>query len=161
MNYYDETAAGYPELHREEQIKKIKIIKQNIGIKPGEIILDLGAGTGFLNEFFPDNEIYSVDPSEKLLEQNKNQIKFKTPAEKLPFPDNTFDWVISVTAIHHFDLDKAIQKIKRVGKNNFVITVLKKAKNKDQIINKLKQEFKVKEQIEEDKDIIFILENYK
>jgi len=159
MNYYDQTAKGYPELHKEEQKKKIKIIKQNINIKPNETILDLGAGTGFLNEFFPNNEIYSVDPSEQLLKQNKNPIKFKASAEKLPFPDNTFDWVISVTAIHHFDLDESIQKIKRVGKNNFVITVLKKSSQKEKIINKLKQEFQIKKQIEEEKDIILILQS--
>lgn len=158
MNYYDETSEGYPELHREEQKKKIKIIKENINIKPGEIILDLGAGTGFLNEFFPNNEIHSVDPSQKLLEQNKNPIKYKLTAEKLHFPDHSFDWVISVTAIHHFDLDESIKKIKRVGKKNFVITVLKKSPKKDTIIQKIKENFKIKKQIEEDKDIIFILE---
>jgi len=161
MNYYDQTSAGYQELHKEEQKKKIKIIKNNINIKPGETILDLGAGTGFLNEFFPDNEIYSIDPSEKLLAQNKNPIKFKTSAEKLLFPDNTFDWIISVTAIHHFDLDESIKKMKRVGKKNFVITVLKKSPKKQQIIEKLKQEFIIKKQIDEEKDIIFILENHK
>lgn len=161
MNYYDQTSKGYRELHREEQIKKIKLIKQNTNIKPDDIILDLGAGTGFLNEFFPDNEIHAVDPSQKLLEQNKNPIKYKTTAENLPFPDNTFDWVICITAVHHFDLDRAIPKIKRVGKNNFVITVLKKAGSRDLIVKKLKENFKVVKQIEEDKDIIFILENYK
>ena len=129
MNYYDQTAAGYPELHKEEQIKKIKIIKQNINIKPNEKILDLGAGTGFLNDFF-DN-ITSVDPSEELLKQNRNPNKVKASAENLPFPDHEFDWIISVTAIHHFDLDKAIKEIKRVGKNKFVLTVLKKANNKE------------------------------
>ena len=158
MTYYDETAPGYAELHKEEQIKKIKLIKENIDIKPGETILDLGAGTGFLNEFFPDNEIYAVDPSEKLLEKNKNTIKYKTTAENLPFPDNTIDWVISVTAIHHFDLDRAIKKIKRVGKNNFVITILKKSPKKDAIIQKIKENFTIKKEIEEDKDIIFVLE---
>ena len=159
MNYYNQTAKGYPELHQEEQIKKIKIIKENIKIKPNEKILDLGAGTGFLNDFFEN--ITSVDPSEELLKQNKNPNKIKASAEDLPFPDRSFDWVVCVTAIHHFNLDESIKEIKRVGKNNFVITVLKKSQKKEQIINKLKQSFKTKKQIEEEKDTIFILENYK
>ena len=158
MNYYDQTAPGYPELHKEEQLKKIRIIKENIRVKPDDIILDLGAGTGFLNGFFPDNEIHSVDPSEKLLAQNKNPIKYQLSAERLRFPDHSFDWVISVTAVHHFDLDESIKKMKRVGKKDFVITVLKKSPKKDAIINKLKENFKIKKEIEEEKDIIFILE---
>lgn len=161
MNYYDQTAEGYPELHREEQINKIKIIKQNINPQPAETILDLGAGTGFLNKFFPNHKITSLDPSQELLKQNQNQNKIKASAEQLPFPDHQFDWVISITAIHHFNLDQAIPEIKRVGQNNFVITVLKKANNKDLIIKKLKQNFQIKKQIDEEKDLIFILENFK
>ena len=157
MTYYDEISQGYSTLHREEQIKKIKLIKQNISIKPEETILDLGAGTGFLNEVFFANPITSVDPSGELLKQNQNPNKIKASAEQLPFSDHEFDWVICVTAIHHFDLDEAIPEIKRVGKNNFVITVLKKIKSKDLIINKLKQEFKIKKQIDEEKDIILFL----
>lgn len=155
MNYYDETAAGYKELHREEQLKKIKLIKENISLKPNETVLDLGAGTGFLNDFF-DN-IISVDPSEELLKQNKNPNKVKASAENLPFPDHSFDWVICVTAIHHFDLDKAINEIKRVGKKNFIITVLKKSPKKQEIIEKLKNNFQIKKQINEEKDILLFL----
>ena len=161
MNYYDQTASGYPELHKEEQVKKIKLIVDNISIAPHENILDLGCGVGFLNNLFPNNNITSVDPSEELLKQNKNKNKIKASAENLPFQDHSFDWVISITAVHHFNLNKAIKEIKRVGKNNFIITVLKKSNKKQEIINKLKQEFKVKKQLEQDKDIIFILENYK
>jgi len=148
-------------LHKEEQVKKIKLIVDNISIAPHENILDLGCGVGFLNNFFPNNNITSVDPSEELLKQNKNKNKIKASAENLPFQDHSFDWVISITAVHHFNLNKAIKEIKRVGKNNFIITVLKKSNKKQEIINKLKQEFKVKKQLEQDKDIIFILENYK
>ena len=43
----------------------------------------------------------------------------------IPFADNAFDLVISLTTLHNlkvFDLKKTVQEIERVSKGNFYIT---------------------------------------
>lgn len=156
MNYYNETAEGYNELHGEEQLKKLRIIADEIKVNPETKLLDVGCGTGLSAKVF-DCNITGIDPAEKLLEQ----APFKTinaKAESLPFKDNEFDAVIAVTSIHNFDnIEKGLKEIRRVGKNLFALTVLKKASNANQIIGKIKELFQVKKEIDEDKDKIFIL----
>ena len=85
------------------------------------------------------------------------QIEYKiAQAEKIPYSDDEFDYVISVTAIQNFeDVEQGLKEIKRVGKTKFVLTALKKSSKMSKIrilINKL---FDVKQEIEEDKDFIF------
>jgi len=153
MNYYDGIAEGYNELHGEEQLKKLNIIAGEIKVNKDTKLLDVGCGTGLSAKVF-DCDITGIDPAEKLLEQAPFK-KIKAKAESLPFKDNEFDVVIAITSIHNFDnIEKGLKEIKRVGKDQFALTVLKKAKNKQEILKKIENIFKIKKQIEEDKDII-------
>jgi ubiquinone/menaquinone biosynthesis C-methylase UbiE len=152
MKYYDKIAKGYDGLHREEQEKKLKIIKKHL--RPKGLILDIGAGTGISSKYFKN--IVLLDPSEEMLKKAKGK-KIKAKAEKIPFPDRTFDAIISVTALHHTDIKKAIKEIKRVSKKNckYAFTILKRAKKYHLIKQELKKSFKLKE-IDEEKDTILI-----
>ena len=42
MTYYDSISKGYSELHREEQLNKIRIIKENLDINQSDLMLDIG-----------------------------------------------------------------------------------------------------------------------
>ncbi len=152
MNYYDQIAKGYNELHEEEQKKKLEIIKKYL--KPKGLILDIGAGTGISTKYFKN--IVLLDPSKEMLKRAKGK-KVIAKAEKMPFPDKTFDAIISVTSLHHTDIQKAIKEIKRVSKKNckYAFTLLKRAKNYKLIRQELKKNFKLKE-INEEKDTILI-----
>lgn len=161
MNYYDEIVEGYEELHGEEQEKKIAIIKQKLKPDKTDKLLDVGCGTGLTTRPW-DCERYGVDPSKKLLEKAKQKDPegkyVLAPAEKIPFPDKFFDVVISITAIQNFDdIEKGLREIKRVGKDRFVLSFLKKSPNKEKTENLINKFFHVKERIEEDKDIIFLV----
>ncbi len=159
-NYYDEIANGYEELHKEEQLKKIEIIKKNLDINPEDNLLDVGCGTGLTTEPWPCKR-YGVDPSAKLLERarQKDTIEYKlAPAENIPYCDRFFDIVISITAIQNFnDIEKGLKEIKRVGKENFVLSFLKKSGKGELIEEKIKELFDVKNVIEEEKDLIFFV----
>ena len=149
LSFYDESALGYNELHGEEQRKKLKIIKENFSVK-GKV-LDIGCGTGISSDF---DDVVGIDPSFELLKQS-NKRKVQAIGEYLPFKDDSFDFVISLTAIHNFDdIKKGVEEMKRVGKK-IVVSVLKKSSKLKEIDTLLRQSFKIEKVIEEEKDMIY------
>jgi len=159
-NYYNEISKGYEELHKEEQLKKIAVISKYIKPKSSDFLLDVGCGTGLTTAPWNCNKI-GIDPAASLLEKAREKHKdirfIKAEAEKIPFKDDYFDIVISITAIQNFnDIEKGLREIKRVGKSIFAMSALKRSEKISSISKLIKRLFKVKEIIEEDKDIIFI-----
>ncbi len=149
--YYDSIAKGYDELYKEEQLKKVKIILEELKLKD-ESVLDVGCGTAFYDYMIKNYT--GLDNSRKMIKYKKNCVYGE--AENLPFKDKSFDVIICVTAVHNFsDIEKAIKEMKRVCKKKIAISVLKKAKDFDKIKELVKKNFDVKE-IKEEKDIIFI-----
>jgi len=158
--YYNNIAKTYNELHGEEQKKKAKIIlKELLKQKQSGILLDIGGGTGVSTELFTENfECILIDPAENLLEQGAPQIvKILAEAEELPFSNNKFDVIISLTALHHTNIKEAIKEIKRVAKKDalIVISFLKTSTKLQQFRELLKEKFPITREIEEEKDIIF------
>ena len=143
MNY-NKIAKGYNELHKEEQLEKLEIIKNHLEVKSTYDLLDIGAGTGISTNFF-DCKVIGIEPSKEMLKQGKNIIQGY--AEELQFKEK-FDIIISVTAIHNFNnYKKAIQEIKRISKKKtqIAITILKKSKIFDETRKELHKNFKLKE----------------
>ena len=96
-------------------------------------ILDVGCGKGFLLYDFlkviPDAEVYGIDISDYAISNSKPEIRDKIQqgsATHLPWPDSTFDLIISINTLHclkAYDLFPALQEIERVGKKNKYICV--------------------------------------
>lgn len=158
-NYYDEISEGYEELHRDEQEKKMKIILSEVKVAPSDSLLDVGCGTGLTTVPWKCKRT-GIDPAGKLLEKahDKENINYVlAAAEMIPFPNKSFDIVTSVTAIQNFsNIKKGLSEIKRVGKDRFVLTYLKKSAKSKMIERLISEIFNVKKRIEEEKDIIFI-----
>jgi ubiquinone/menaquinone biosynthesis C-methylase UbiE len=156
--YYDDIAEGYNELHEKEQLRKLKVIKENLEIKPEHTLLDVGCGTG-ISTLFSNAKATGIDPSKKLLDQaDKSKARFiQCSAEQLFFTDKSFDIVISVTAIQNFnDIRHGLEEIRRVGKR-YALSVLKCHKL-NEIEKEINNIFDVKKRIDQGKDIIFICE---
>ena len=156
MTYYNLISKGYDELYGLEQSIKHKIIKENLDILESDFLLDIGCGSGHT---FNCN-VFGLDPSIDLLKQNNNSPlnkKILAKAENIPFKDNIFDKVISITSMHNFDdIKLGIQEIKRVGKKDFAFSILKKTKFFNKIEDEINKNFKIKKIIDGKKDWIFI-----
>lgn len=149
MSYYDDISKGYNELYGEEQRKKARLLKQHLNIKG--LLLDIGAGTGISTEEFKDQATcILLDPSLQMLNKAKG-LRVCASAEALPFKDKSFDTIVSLTALHHVNLEKAIVEIERVAKNNasIGISMLKKS-------NKVSNKLERWKSINEEKDIIYL-----
>ena len=96
-------------------------------------ILDIGCGKGFLLYDFlkviPDAEIYGIDISEYAISNSKQEIRHRLQvgnAINLPWKDNTFDLVVSITTLHNlhaYNLEIALREMERVGKQHKYLCV--------------------------------------
>jgi len=113
--------------------KVARALAEYYNIKPGDKILDVGCGKAFLlydfTKVVPGVEIYGLDISDYAIANAKEEVKDRLQvgnATALPFSDNHFDLVISITTLHNlhnYDLDLALREIERVGKKNKYICV--------------------------------------
>jgi cyclopropane fatty-acyl-phospholipid synthase-like methyltransferase len=102
-------------------------------LKPGMRVLDIGCAKGFLVKDLmikcPGLEVFGLDVSEYAITNCEPEITGRLhlgTAESLPFPDKSFDCVISLNTIHNFSRNKVIKvlrEIMRVSKGNAFVQV--------------------------------------
>jgi len=96
-------------------------------------ILDIGCAKGFLlhdfKELMPNCTIAGIDVSEYAIENAMPSVKSYLKvanAERLPYPDKSFDLVISINSIHNLSLEPlkaALKEVERVSRGHSYITV--------------------------------------
>ena len=123
---------GYHYLEgRWEKVARAMVDHYDLPAKPK--ILDIGCGKAFLLYDFlkviPDAEIHGIDISPYAIANSKEEIRDRLQvgsATQLPWPDDYFDLVISITTLHNlhaYDLDPALREMERVGKQNKYLCV--------------------------------------
>ncbi len=111
----------------------VKDFQKHWGLNNDSSILDVGCGKGFMIYDFlkllPALKIKGIDISDYAIKNSKPEVSHLTSvasAEKLPFEDNEFDYVISINTIHNLPINnckKALKEISRVAKKDAFITV--------------------------------------
>lgn len=134
-DYWDgERRYGYGGYHYDGRwLKVAEAMARHYGLEPGQRILDVGCGKGFLLHEFtravPGIEVRGLDSSAYALEHAKQEVApylDRGEAIALPYPDRSFDLVVSITTLHNlyaYDLRKALQEIERVGRGPKHITI--------------------------------------
>jgi protein-L-isoaspartate(D-aspartate) O-methyltransferase len=99
---------------------------KHYGLKPGDRVLDVGCGKGFLlyefTQAVPGIEIVGLDVSRYALDHAKDEVRpflVEGNATALPYPDKSFDLVVSINTLHNLqlpELEEALKEIERVGR---------------------------------------------
>lgn len=106
---------------------------KHFGLKAGDRVLDVGCAKGFLvkdlMKVCPGLEVYGLDISEYAMMHCEPEVVGRLhlgSADRLPFPDNSFQAVISLNTIHNFtrpDAIRAVREIERLAPGRGFIQV--------------------------------------
>jgi len=107
--------------------------QQHFNLTSVDKVLDVGCAKGFMlydmQQHIPDIEVAGIDISNYAIEHAKEEVKQNLQvanAIKLPFEDNSFDVVFSITTIHNLEREElaiALKEIERVSRRGSFITV--------------------------------------
>lgn len=117
------------------------------GLKPGDKILDVGCGKGYLlyefTQVLPGVEVAGLDISQYAIDNSKEEVKPFLQvgnATNLPYEDNYFDYVVSITTLHNlyiYELDQAVREVERVGRGSKKHIVVESYRNEREKVNLL------------------------
>lgn len=128
FKYFDgDRKYGYGGYYYDGRWKAVaKRMRDYYALTAGDAVLDIGCAKGFLlhdlKELIPGLPVAGVDISEYAIANTMEDIKpfcQVANAASLPFPDKSFDLVISINTVHNLDRDgckKAIQEMERVSR---------------------------------------------
>lgn len=114
-------AASYDRRGRRESSYTEQVRRRVAGEAAGRV-LEIGAGTGFNFEYYPDGAtVVATEPNPHMLRRAEPRARNRgielraAPAERLPFPDGSFDTVVSSGVFCSVDDPrKALTEVHRV-----------------------------------------------
>jgi SAM-dependent methyltransferase len=110
-----------------------RLLHRMLAPVPDATLLDVGCGTGYFTRRFAQDaglRVTGLDPDRDGLayaraHASPNDVYIAGDARELPFPDASFDFVVSVTALCFIrDQRRALQEILRVTRNRFALGLL-------------------------------------
>jgi SAM-dependent methyltransferase len=116
---YDRIGVGYSQYRRPDE-RIAKRIDDALG--QARSVLNVGAGAG---SYEPNNRfVVAVEPSAEMIRQRPGNAAqaVRASAERLPFPDRSFDAVLAILTIHHWpNRDQGLAEMRRVARDRVVI----------------------------------------
>lgn len=146
--FYDYFAGVFEKKYRDRTLELL-------GIKKGEIVLEIGFGTGHCLKKMAElvgeeGKVYGIDISSGMLEVSKKRLRkaglldrvelYCGDASKLPYEDNKFDAVFMSFTLELFDtpeIPKVLNEIKRVLKPSGRLGVVSMSKEGRNVLLRL------------------------
>ena len=136
--FFNKWAKSYDRLSNQYWMKRFQlpVFKElQLYQKTKTKILDISCGTGELLKKLEEKTegkamLYGADLSEEMLNKARSKLSSKVKlgqanVHALPFKDNSFDYVISTEAFHHYyDQQKAVQEMQRVAKEGGKVIIV-------------------------------------
>jgi ubiquinone/menaquinone biosynthesis C-methylase UbiE len=111
----------------------VPTLREHFDLGAGSSLLDVGCGKGFmlhdLAELIPGISVKGIDISSYAIEHAIDDMRSHVQvgdARKPPFPDKSFDVVISINTIHNLKRDEcaqALREIERLSRHGAFVTV--------------------------------------
>jgi ubiquinone/menaquinone biosynthesis C-methylase UbiE len=96
------------------------------GATDGDDVLDVGCGPGYLTKRLvravgAEGRLAGIDPSPEAIAYAKRGVPGKVDlrvavAERLPYPDRSFDVVYCVLALHHIEPSQRLSALREMGR---------------------------------------------
>jgi len=108
------------------------LLSRHLDVHPGQRLLEVGCGTGWFTRRLADAgfDVTGLDVDANMLDvarqrSNRAISWLQGDASRLPFPDHSFDQVVSLTALCFVaDWPRAVSEIVRVARHRFVLGLL-------------------------------------
>lgn len=119
------SSLGWGEDNALLDMQRVKLLEKYI---EGKKILDVGCGQGIYVDFLVSKGFdgWGVDFVEEFVKRAKKGKKGSFvlgKAEKLPFPDKSFDTVLLFDIVEHADEEKVLKEAKRVARKKILVIV--------------------------------------
>jgi SAM-dependent methyltransferase len=111
----------------------VKLFADHYALDAGARILDIGCGKGFMLKDFrallPASNLVGLDVSTYAIENADPEVAHQLvvgDARSIPFPDSSFDLVISINTLHNLerlDCIRALAEVERVASGNSFVMV--------------------------------------
>ena len=155
---YKHIANSYNQLHAAEQERKLSVLLARADLSEYESLIDVGAGTAHLAKHFKHLRYVALDPEQALLAQApKHVTTVVARGEEIPYPNNSFDCALSLTALHNYqDPLRGVAELVRITKHLVLVGVLKKSSLHDEIVSELNNLLDVEHTIHDQHDTLIV-----
>jgi len=119
---YDKLYQGWMGKHK--NIRQTEQVFDLLDIQPGKRLIDIACGLGYLADMATERglDTVGIDISSVALEKAKQECEhvgmlLLGDAERLPWPDHTFDYAVNLGSLEHFiDPAAAVREMRRILK---------------------------------------------
>ncbi len=143
MSKFDPKHAVFLDSEERKEKFPLEEILSLLELEKDDIVLDLGAGTGFLTlpiaRELEEGKVYAIDVQKEMLKkleerckkEDCDNIKVKLSEEgSIPLPENEITKVISLNVLHEIEDMDTLKELRRVMKKNARICIVDWDKDK-------------------------------